>query len=65
MDVLEEMVNAKWGSTQFDWVIGRTQKGDKQLWFWYCGTPDDERRWKHGGYTTTIEGALRAMLEVE
>ena len=58
---LESQVTDIWGSTQFDWTVGRSGDG----WFYYCGsmrTPGDRPDWKHGGHEETLIEALLRMI---
>jgi len=66
IDDLEKAVNEKWGSSQFDWTIGRVGDLNGSRWFWYCGTTDDNpKKWLHHGYSDTISEALQAMLDLD
>lgn len=66
---LEDKVNERWGSTMFDWVIGRVRDDNQEKWFWYCGTADNKfgpyGMWLHGGLSDTINEALEAMLNIK
>lgn len=58
---LEERVTEIWGSSQFDWTVGRSPEG----WFYYCGTmitPTHKNEWKHSGHEDTLVETLQKMI---
>lgn len=56
---LEAKVNERWGTSQWDWTIGKCPEG----WFFYCG--GGETKWAHKGYAPTLTAVLQAMLDIE
>lgn len=56
---LEAKVNERWGTSQWDWTIGKCPKG----WFFYCG--GGESSWGHKGYAPTLTAVLQAMLDIQ
>ncbi len=63
-DELEARINKIWGTSIFDWTVGRA--GKDPYWFWYAGQsryPEVVRGWMHGGEAKTLLGALEGLLE--
>jgi hypothetical protein len=70
---LEQQCNDIWGSSQFDWTIGKTvlindyddpsyNKPSQEVWFWFSGM-NKYKRWLHEGYANTIDEALRSIID--
>jgi hypothetical protein len=71
---LEQQCNDIWGPSQFNWTIGRTgnpktdysdhlyDRNANSVWFWYCGT-NENNHWLNSGYSNTIDEALQSIID--